>query len=248
MKVLTLGHSSEAGEWVPLEQRRYVIAARLLSEALGEPVEPVFRRAWPTPDFATHAARYMHETAPDVVLLRVPAATVCLESVPLRVGRWFGPVGPRLADAALKSSRVPWLAFNPAYRSARWLLQQVIGGDTHFTPAQVAESIDAALRTIASHEGVAIVVEGPAGIVHFGVTRRERARAERRRRELHGALAALCHKYHAEYIAYEAPVSAAGIRNRAADAMHGNADEHAERARTDVEAILRLRARLQALA
>jgi hypothetical protein len=248
MRVLTLGNSSEAGEWVSLEQRRYIVAARLLAEELREPVEPIFRRAWPTPDFATRVARFMHEATPDIVLLRVPSATVCLESVPLRVSRRLGKAGTRLAAAGLKSSTIPWIAFNPVYRSARWMAKQVIGGDTYFTPAQVVESIDGALRTIASHEGVGIVVEGPAGIVHFGVTRRERERSERRRIELHRALAALCAKYHAEYIAYESPVAARGIRNRGGDAMHGNAAEHAERAQTDVEAILRLRARLKALA
>ncbi len=240
MRILTLGNSSEAGAWLPMEQRRYVLAAKRLSERLGEPVEPVFRRCWPTPDFPARVERFLEQDKPDLVVLRVPAGYVCIESVPLKFERRFGRAGRKVAAAGVKSSGIRWLAFNPVYRGARWSLKQVVGGATYFTPGEVLESIDGALRVIGRREGVGIVVEGPAGIVHFGVTGRERARSEGRRMALHQPLAELCQKYHIEYIGYGTAVNAGGVRNRLGDATHGNAVEHAERAETDVAAILRV--------
>ncbi len=240
MRILTLGNSSEAGDWVPEDERRYMLTARALAARLGEPVEPTFKRCWPTPDFPSRVERFVEDARPDIVVLRVPAGYVCIESVPLKFERRFGRAGRKLSNAAVKSSRIRWLAFNPIYRGARWALKAVVGGAPYFTPEEVMESVDGALRVIGRREGVGIVVEGPAGIVHFGVTARERARSERRRMALHRPLKELCAKYHIEYIGYERAANVSGVRNRLGDALHGNSAEHAERAEVDVAAILRV--------
>jgi hypothetical protein len=226
MKLLWMGNSGNAFGAVPEESRSHSVAARILSEAAGEPVEVILKRAWPTPDFPSIVERWMGRYEPDAAFIHVPAYWFMYESVPLKLERKFKRVGKPLGDAGLRAAKVPWLAGTPVFRAGRKLAQLTIGGATNFEPEQVVESVSAALRVMVRSEDLALVVRGPRNAVDFSASRRRRAWGEARRQIVERSLRELCEDLHLVY--YGSETSMAGIEERTQlfDGLHSDEADH----------------------
>ena len=232
MRILFLGSSNDAGNWVAPTQKKHVLAGARLEEDLGEPVEWVIRGIWPTGDLPAHVEEWIAESQPDVVYLNTGSYWFLYRSVPDRVKRVLGKVGgKRVGEAGARIARSPRWAHNAPFRLLRKVLQETIGGDTYFTTQQVIDRMSECVRVAARAEGTVLVVKGPHGKSRHSSRKRAFERDERERLKLHAALEQLCAQVHATYDG----VGEGGLRHLPAyqrgttvgDGLHANAVRHA---------------------
>lgn len=228
MRVLLLGASNDTGDWFEGGKKRHEIVRDRLAAEYGEPVEVINRAIWPREDMAATVANWMGRYEPDVVYLSVQAYWFSYESVPLRVQRVLGEVGPWFGNAGLRLAESPRWAYNPVFRGARRALQLAIGGDTHFTTDQVIDRVSDCLRNVVQHEGVVMVVKGPHSRSNYAVRPGSGARKERQRLAVNAALESLCRQLHVTYSGSEAPVYGEETfrGRRVGDGLHFNAELH----------------------
>ena len=229
MKVLILGNSNDTGAFVPEDVKRHRRLRDQLAAEFGEPVEVTVRNAWPNARMVDYASRAVAEAKPDLVFVNVTNYAYSYESTPLRVKRIFGKVGgERLGDAGLRVADSRKWSHNALFRATRRLAQATIGGDTHFTPDEVAERYERLIRTLLQHEGAVVVVKGPMGKGKAD-TARQRARKEARRQVVHQRLKQLCAQLHVSYVGSEDPYYLSHPRKkgtRVGDGMHSNPEGH----------------------
>lgn len=235
MRVLFLGSSNDAGNWVLPTQKKHVIAAQRLEAELGEPVEFIVKGIWPTEDLHKRIEAWIEESRPDVIYLNTGSHWFLYRSVPDRVKRLLGKVGgERIGEAGARIARSERWAYNAPFRALRKFLQETIGGDTYFTTQQVIERMSECLRVSVRSEGTVVVVKGPHGKRRYSSRKRAFERDERERLKLHAALERLCAQLHATYDG----VGEGGVRDQpayqkgttAGDGLHANAIRHAHEA------------------
>lgn len=229
MKVLVLGNSNDTGNFVPNEVKRHVQMREMLAAEFGEPVEVVVRHVWPNDRMVDWVLAGVEETQPDMVYVNVTNYPYSYESTPLKVRRIFGKVGGEaVGDAGLRMAGSPKWSHNAVFRGIRRVAQATIGGDTHFTPEEVAERYERLIRALLRQEGTVIAVKGPMG-KSKKATARATARAEQRRQLVHGRLKQLCQQLHVYYAGSEKPyhdVKPTPKGTRIGDGLHSNAAGH----------------------
>src|SRR3990172_1215267 len=211
MRVLLLGNSQDTGEWFEGGRKRHEIVGDLLGQAFAEPVEVIPKSIWPDAGLADVVDRWVVKHQPDVVYMTIAAFWFQYPSVPLRVRRLLGPFGSWVSDKGFRVAESPRWAYNPVFRGARGLLQMTIGGDTHFTPEEVADRITDVIRVLLSHEGIIIAVRGPDGRTNYAHSRRGAAKNERRRLKVDAALQRFCTERHVTYDQTATPLWASDI-------------------------------------
>lgn len=230
VKVLLLGSSNDEGDWFEGGKKRHEIAAERLEADLGEPVEFVVKSIWPNENIATVVEGWMQKYRPDVVYLNTGSYWYLYRSVPLRLQRWLGRFGRPIGAAGFRFADSKRWAHNAVFRSIRALLQDTIGGDTHFTAGEVVERMTECLRVCVRPEGVAVVMKGPHGRDRYTRWKKRFARDEATRLGVHRQLEAACRQLHVTYDG----VGEGGVRHQAAyrrgttvgDGLHGNAIRH----------------------
>jgi hypothetical protein len=228
MRILLLGSSNDRGGRFEGGQLRHEIVRDRLAAEFGEPVEVVVKPIWPNEALPGLLGRWLDQHAPDLVYLNVVSFWFTFESVPLRVERLLGRFGRPIARAGLRAAESPWLAHNPAFRALRRFAQRTIGGDTYFTAEQVVDRIGQCIHLVLQREEVVLAVKGPHGRVDYAVSTGRGRRIERRRLQVHGALATLCKQLHVYYAGSDSPVwkTRDFRRTAAGDRLHENAEGH----------------------
>lgn len=100
IRILRLGNSDDTSPGIPDDQRAYALAAQVLEDAAGQPVETVVRTIWPDPELPGLIDEWLDRYKPDLVFLKVTWYWYGYESVPLRLERrlrWIGKRSPALA-------------------------------------------------------------------------------------------------------------------------------------------------------
>lgn len=238
MQILWLSNSNDdtSRPGIRAGRRRPELMASALAAAVGEPVDVVVKPIWPAEALPGIVERRMAEVRPDVVWLNVPNYWINYESTPLRLKRWLGPFGTRIAGAGFRTA--DRLGEHRMFRWARTLLQITIGGDTHFTPQQVLERVSECARVILRDESVVLVIEGPRDRQRFYGKGRARQRMERRRLWLHGELRDLAGRMHCTYHGSERPLREEIALSRMPDAFHMDAGGHAVSSEMDFRVLL----------
>ena len=225
-----LGNSQDLGEWFEGGKKRHEIVQERLQEEFRVPVEIVVKPFWPTERMAAVSAQWVAESAPDMLYINVTAFPFAYESLPLRLKRVLGRMGPAVGDAGFRFAGSKRWSHNFLFRTARRYGQATIGGDTHFTCQEVVERVSETVRAVLRSENVFLVVEGPLGRGEPELTRRERRRKERRRLDVHHALKHLCEDLHVHYIGSDSqlPPERQHVRGQTVgDGTHFNAAGHA---------------------
>lgn len=225
--ILRLTNSDDFNERVPEGERSPAVAERVFTSESGEPARTVSKLMWPTPSFPDHLERWLEETRPDVVMLRLAAYWVTFRSVPLRLKRRLGRVGEALSDVGAASARVPWMAETRPYHAMRRALLRSIGGDANFTVDEVTGVLEACARRVLAREGTVLVVRGPQNALSADTSRKALARAEARRFELHRRARDVCERLHVEYIGQDQPYPVSDDRDRFfGDLVHATVVTH----------------------
>ena len=225
MKILRLTNSSDVHPGVAPELRSPAVAERYIAETTGEKVETIQRALWPTETFPGVLERWLDQYQPDVVLVRLSSFWVAYESVPLRIGNRLGRVGGPVTTAGIRIRDRPWLVERRAFKAARKVVVRTLGGDTYFTPQEVARVLDEAFRRIVARESVLPVVRGTGLILNSSGTRRGFRRSSARVAELNRLTLAVCEKYHIPFSPEE--TSETESTSRQADELHDGAGAHA---------------------
>lgn len=228
MKVLVLGNSNDTGAWIdPTARSTADILAELLTTEFGQPVEVVSKNTWPNGKFPEYVERLLMETAPDLVYVNITPVPFSYESVPLRVQRILGKLGPPVGDAGMRIAESQRWSHNAVFRSLRTWAQAAIGGDTHFTCEEVIERYTDVIRRCLRRESITVAVSGPLGrqMGQAKPSRRVRDRQEARRQRVHTAIRDLCARHRVHYEGSDEPywrVAPAAPGTLAGDAMHSN--------------------------
>ncbi|MGE3076607.1 MAG: hypothetical protein AB7N24_21275 [Dehalococcoidia bacterium] len=239
MQVLRLGNSYEHDPNIPPEANKSAVADRLLSEAVGEPVETTSRVIWPDPGLPDLIDKWIERYQPDLVLLVVTSYWFTHVSLPLAIERRFGRIGKPIARTGDRLVHKPWLAKNRAFNAARQVVRGTIGGETNFTPEQVIEAMETCVRRILSHEDVALAVRGPR--IAFATEGSEKAKrvAEERRSRVDHHMAEFCRQLHIEYIAYDTGVKPDAVPEEfQTDGVHVTAAVHAQQGKIEGDAMI----------
>ncbi|MGE3073539.1 MAG: SGNH/GDSL hydrolase family protein [Dehalococcoidia bacterium] len=236
MKILRLTNSSDIHPGVTPEQRSPAVCERVISEALGEPVETVVKTMWPTPAFSGVLGRWLEQYEPDVVFIRLSSFWVAYESVPLRIQRKLGRAGTPIAAAGLRLGDRPWLVERGVYKGGRKLVVRTIGGDTHFTPAEVGAVFDAVFRNIAAKESILPVVRGTNLLLNSAGTKSGMQRTKQRVAALNHETEAACIRHHVTF--FPEPPAEALSDSRLGDELHDSPEAHERLGIDDANAIL----------
>jgi len=173
----------------------------------------------------------VQEFEPDIVYMNVLTYWYAYESVPLKLQRLLGKrVGTAVGEAGASFGRSRRWSHNIVGRNVRKWLQAAIGGDPNFTTSVVIERCADAISRIVRREGVVLIVKGGRGMSRGGLTKREQARKEARRLEVHYAMKTLCAQKHVRYIGSETPrwkiEPSRPKGTRVGDGVHSNAKGH----------------------
>ena len=224
MKILRLTNSSDLHPGVPPELRSPAVSERVFEAATGERAESMVRAIWPTPALPEIVDRWLESYQPDVVFFRLSSFWVAYESVPLRIERRLGALGRPLANAGLRVGDRPWLIERRAYKAARTAMIRTIGGDTHFTPGEVGETLDAVFRRIVAHESILVVVRGTSLILNSPGTAAGLRRSKRRIGEMNALVEAACERLHIPFVPEEPTDDVSATRLD--DDLHDSAQAH----------------------
>jgi hypothetical protein len=236
MKILRLTNSSDLHPGVPENERSTAVSGRLIEDSTGEHVESLVKAIWPTKELPPAVDRWMDSFQPDVVFFRLSSYWVAYESVPLRVERRLGRIGKPLARAGVRVGEQPWVVQRRGFKWFRTWLLRTIGGDTHFTPKQVAEVLDEVFAKVAARESIVSVVRGTSLIVNSPGTNAGLRRSLRRVAELNALVEASCRRHRIPFVP-EAPSNTVS-ETRLEDDLHDSAVAHRKLGEEEAEAIL----------
>jgi len=230
VKILRFGSSNDTVEQFIAGEPREIVIRRELERELGEPVEVVTKRIWPSERFPALLAQWIDEEQPEIVTIPVIGYWFNFESVPLKLQRRFGRLGVALSDTGKRAADTPWLAHNAVFRALRNLAQRTIGGATYFTPEEVVECIAACVRETARREGIGLIIQGPYGGQRLaGATRKATAREEARRQRVNAGIREVCARHHVRFIEHRVNRREAGTDfSTIGDGLH--MDEAGQRA------------------
>jgi len=176
-----------------------------LQEFLGEPVEIVVKPLWPTENIADVVEKWVAKEQPDVVWVGLVNYWYEYMSVPKRMERLFGRFGKQASDLGFKAADAQWLSNNFAFRTARRALQRTIGGDSHFTPEQVVERMEAIARRVLRSEGVVLAMWGPNAYTNYAISKRAEKRGEEKRQYIRRNMQRIADALHFEYFSNPEP-------------------------------------------
>jgi hypothetical protein len=160
MRVLRFGTSNDNAGSVPIDRRGWKLAELALTEVLGEPVDTVLKRAWPNERLPHFIEQCLAEYQPDMVVLQVNNFWYGHESIPLWFERRFGRAGTALNKAAQNVGKSAWLSDNRWAQMLNRRVMTILPHATHFSVAEVADSMEAAMRKVVAHEGIVLLVRG----------------------------------------------------------------------------------------
>jgi hypothetical protein len=227
MKLLLLGNSMDIRPDVAPGERRGALIVRDLEEAVGERVEIVVKAFWPSARIPRLVEEWLAAEQPDMLLMTATAFPFAYPSVPLRVSRMLGPLGPRARWVGVGAANTPWIAHNVAFRALRRLAQVTIGGSTYMTVEEVIANISEAVRVAVRHEDLIVVLKGPGGGGRYQPTARAARQAEAKRQRVLDALERLCQEVHVDFIRHDVPDY---LRNPdvplIGDGIHGRTEYH----------------------
>jgi hypothetical protein len=235
VKLLLLGNSNDTGDWFEGGPKRHEILRDRLAAEFGEPVEVVAKSLWPNEKMVPLINRWLDETEFDAVYMGVTSFPFAFESLPLRLKRILGRLGPSVGDAGLRFSGSKRWSHNAVFRTLRRWGQATVGGDTHVTCDEAVDRFSEVIRVIIRRESTLLIVKGPTGRAKTGITGREHRRKEAKRLRVHGALESLCDQLHVHYIGRDTPLwrESQGPRGtKIGDGLHSNARGHAYAADT----------------
>lgn len=236
MRILRLTNSSDLHPGVPESERSTGVSGHLIEESTGEEVESLVKAIWPTKKLPPAVERWMDSFQPDVVFFRLSSYWVAYESVPLRVERRLGWLGKPIARAGVRVGEQPWIVQRRAFKWFRAWLLRMIGGDTHFTPQQVAEVLDEVFAKVVARESIVPVVRGTSLIVNSPRTRAGLRRSQRRVAELNALVEASCKRHRIPFVP-EAPANTVS-ETRLQDDLHDSAAAHRKLGEEEAAAIL----------
>ncbi|MEO8541769.1 MAG: hypothetical protein ABI577_18665 [bacterium] len=229
MRVLRVGNSNDDAGGLPEEQRAWHIAARLLSERTGEPVDTILKRGWPTAEFATALGRWMDELEPEFVVLQVNNFWYGHESVPLWFERRFGGAGKSVTRVGKAVGNSPLFAERPWGLFANRTLLRALPGATHFTPAEVAAAMEAAMRKVLAHERAVLMVRGHENWAELPMAgKRHNRRNAARNAAMSVAMREVCDRLHVPYFE-RPPVTARELKASLGTSRYHNS-AHGEQA------------------
>lgn len=211
------------GGMLPPEEVWPSLVAPRLTEALGEPVEVFAREIWPDAGLPGTVERWIEREDPDVVVFQVNSFWFLYESVPLRIGRWLGPLGKPFVNASLRAADTPWLTHNAVVRKSRAWAQRHIGGDTHFTTEEVIRVSKETLRMIAKGEARTVAVRAPSRGRSYDYGPKSNLRRQARLAEVRDALSALSKDLHFEFQSGRSPDEPEVKRSVLGDGVHSDA-------------------------
>jgi hypothetical protein len=194
--LLFLGNSNDLNPDIPDELRSPAVTARLLADAIGEPVDLSVRVIWPDPSLPDLVESWLDRYEPDIVFLKVNWYWWGYESVPRRIERVLGPAGRLPSRAGTKLADTSAVGHSRAFKQLRRLCHRAIGGDAPFTAAQVVDVVDACMARILARESIVLVVKGTATYTLQGepAVWDYRERFERGRDRVEGALESKCRR------------------------------------------------------
>ena len=206
VKILWVGNSNDRpSAAVPEGQLRHKLLEPRLAEALGEPVEITSRPLWPTADAAGIMSGWVERFEPDLVYLKANQFWFNHQSVPLRIERMLGPLGPPIARLALKANGAGWLAHNAPFRSTRDFARQRLQGACHFEPDEVVQRMADCVRVVLRNESTHLLVASANGLTDSSLNGKLRQQTEARRLAVHRGLQRLCAELHVDYLGYDQP-------------------------------------------
>jgi hypothetical protein len=224
VKILRITTSEDSEPRVPELERTPAVAARVITDLTGEPVENVQRVFWPTADFPDVVSRWLGKYRPDVVFMVVTSYAFTFESVPLRLERRLGRAGRLINARAQQVAGIHTISDRQVFRLARKGAFRLIGADAHFTPREVLDTTEAAIRRILAFEDVVLAVRGPRRPLAVDGGTRAITRAERKRQFVNTGLKAICAKHHVALHVFEQPPFATDDDDRTfGDRIHANA-------------------------
>jgi hypothetical protein len=240
MKILRLGNSDDLNPAVPVEDQGWFISQNFIERAIGEPVETVVRPIWPGTELPGLVEKWIAESEPDLVFLKVTWFWYGYESVPRRIERLFGRAGKPVASAALGAAKKPALAKNAGFKLGRRLAHRVIGGDTPFSTRQVIAVMEETIRTVLSHEDIALLVKGTGdGRGPSDGIPGSHERYTSRRLEVEGTIERFCKSVHVPYIGTgRVPTKVGRMDLKGGDGIHRKADGHSRMGLWEGEAML----------
>jgi hypothetical protein len=212
------------------------VAARIIERELGVKVESEVRGMWPRASLPEAVEKWMNAFEPDVVFFRLSSFWVAYESVPVKLERRLGRFGKRVSRAGIKVGEHPWVVRQRGYKWMRTWLLRIIGGETHFTPQQVANVLDEVFAKVVADESIVPVVRGTSLILNSPGTKRGLARSQRRVAELNALVEAACKRHRIPFIP-EAP-STNVSETRLEDDLHDSAAAHRKLGEEEAAAIL----------
>lgn len=214
--------------------------ARLGEERLGEPVEIVSKAVWPDGRLPATVEKWIDREQPDVVWMLLQSFWYEYLSVPKKLERKFGRAGKAASEVGFKAADKPLVANNFAFRAGRRLLQKTVGGDPHFTPDALYETVEGVARVALRAEGRQFVVWGPFSYTNYGTTGRQERRQSRWRARLIARVRALSEELHFFFEAPDRPYwQTQGIAMHA-DRFHFGAEEQRGLAEREVELLARV--------
>lgn len=239
LKILWLSNSNDTRANLMEGARRPELMAKMLEQEIARPVTLVTKPIWPSEALPEIIERWIAREDPDIVWLNTAAYWFTYESVPLRLKNRFGRVGGRVSEIGIRAGDDPRFANKATFRLFRRLLQLTIGGDTQLTPEQVVERQTQSARTVARHEQVVLILEGPRGRTNFYASKRTEARAERKRLYVHARLRALALELRAEYCGTDVTLrELVGNLSTQKDKFHMDEAGHVTSAKLDFPTLL----------
>ena len=239
VKILRLTTSNDVVQSGPGSRVDWI--QRLASERFGEPVEIVVKPVWPDSRLAAAAERWIAQENPDIVWMLVQSFWYEYLSVPKRLERRFGRFGKAASTAGFRAADVPWLSRNAVFRGGRRLLQRTVGGDPHFTVAELYEAVESVARASLRNEGGQFVAWGPFSYTSYAYTRRQERTASRWRSELIARIRALSEELHFPFEAPDRPYwQTEPAMTMHADHFHFAQEEQKRMAEREVDALARL--------
>ncbi|MGE3074894.1 MAG: hypothetical protein AB7N24_02095 [Dehalococcoidia bacterium] len=199
LKILWLSTSNDNRANLAEGARRPELMAKMLEAEISHAVTLVTKPIWPSEELPEIIEKWLEREQPDIVWFSTAAYWFTYESVPLRLKNRFGRVGEKVSGAGITAGKDPRFANSATFRLVRRALQLTIGGDTQLTPEQVVERQTKNARTIARHEHIVLILEGPRGRTNFSASKRSAARAERKRLFVHRKLRDLAAELRAGY-------------------------------------------------
>jgi hypothetical protein len=236
--VLRFGNSNDVAGSLPVERRGWRLAEAALSESLGEPVTTTLKRAWPNERLAEIVEDALRQHEPEMVVLQVNNFWYGHESAALWFERRLGRAGTALNSAALNVGKSAWMADS---RWVQFVNRRVLGilpKATHFSVAEVATAMEAAMRRVVAHESIVLLVRGNESWAQMpNATRRFDRRNAARNAAMSLAMRAVCERMRVPY--FERPtVPAGGMETLNGAGFHNNEEGERQLGAFDAEAML----------